>query len=220
MQNPRLENAVHRIDRTLKRLTLTSIFRTKKCYSPHGYAYASFHRRLMAMTLDAFMVMLILMPFNEAILAFAYKGIQLDPALVNDVLETATSQAELNMRMFKLQMDAGFGAAFAYQLQIQFAVFAAYSMIFWHFYAATPGKLLLGMRIVDEKTGERIGFFHSFFRIFAYIFSALPLMFGFFMIGMNRKKRGFHDWFAGTSVIVFTDKEVKDAPPITSGQTP
>ena len=64
----------------------------------------------------------------------------------------------------------------------------------------TPGKRLLGLRVVQE-TGAPIGLGTAFLRWVGYIVSALPLLMGFLWAGADRRKQGWHDKIAGTVVI-------------------
>ena len=64
----------------------------------------------------------------------------------------------------------------------------------------TPGKRLLGLRVVQE-TGEPIGLGTAFLRWVGYIVSALPMLMGFLWAGADRRKQGWHDKIAGTVVI-------------------
>lgn len=64
----------------------------------------------------------------------------------------------------------------------------------------TPGKRLLGLRVVQE-TGEPIGLGTAFLRWVGYIVSALPMLMGFLWAGADRRKQAWHDKIAGTVVI-------------------
>lgn len=64
----------------------------------------------------------------------------------------------------------------------------------------TPGKRLLGLRVVQESGGP-IGLGTAFLRWVGYIVSALPLLMGFLWAGADRRKQGWHDKIAGTVVI-------------------
>ncbi len=83
------------------------------------------------------------------------------------------------------------------------------TVIFWINRAATPGKLALGLRVVDEHSGGYLTAPQAFGRYFAYLPAMLPLFLGFFWIGWDSKKQGWHDKLAGTVVIrkkVYTEK--------------
>jgi uncharacterized RDD family membrane protein YckC len=64
----------------------------------------------------------------------------------------------------------------------------------------TPGKLIIGVRVVNEK-GEYIGMPSAFLRYIGKILSGLILGIGYFMIGWDAKKQGLHDKIAKTYVI-------------------
>ena len=74
-------------------------------------------------------------------------------------------------------------------------------VVFWIYRQATPGKMMIGARIVDEKTlgkpsnGQLIG------RYFAYYVSTIPLLLGLIWVGLDPRKQGWHDKLAGTLVI-------------------
>ncbi len=74
-----------------------------------------------------------------------------------------------------------------------------YYVYFWHVYGATPGKMALGLRIVNDRdenptVGQAIG------RYFAEILSALPFFLGYFWV-FGEQRRAWHDLLAGTYVV-------------------
>lgn len=71
----------------------------------------------------------------------------------------------------------------------------------WHRFRATPGKMALGLVVVDAKTGQAPSMGQCVGRYFAYILSTIPLCLGFFWVAFDAKKRGWHDMLAGTVVI-------------------
>jgi uncharacterized RDD family membrane protein YckC len=72
---------------------------------------------------------------------------------------------------------------------------------FWRYCGATPGKLALGLKIVDAQTGARPTTGRLVLRFVCYLLSALPLYLGFIWIAIDRRKQGWHDKIAGTVVI-------------------
>jgi len=73
-------------------------------------------------------------------------------------------------------------------------------ILLWSRWGATPGKLLMNCRIVDVRTGQPPAAWRAGLRLAAYVISALPFYLGFFWIGWDRRKQGFHDKIAGTVV--------------------
>ncbi|HEY6821780.1 MAG TPA: RDD family protein [Burkholderiales bacterium] len=78
------------------------------------------------------------------------------------------------------------------------------TLLFWRYRGATPGKMAISARIVDARTFAPPSTGRLVTRYFAYIVSTLPVFIGFFWIGIDRRKQGFHDKIAGT-VVVYDD---------------
>lgn len=84
---------------------------------------------------------------------------------------------------------------------IQYVFPAVATVIFWLTKQATPGKMLLSLRVVDAKSGGKLSPGQAIGRYFAYIPSTLVIFLGFFWIAFDRRKQGWHDKLAGTFVI-------------------
>jgi uncharacterized RDD family membrane protein YckC len=76
---------------------------------------------------------------------------------------------------------------------------------FWRLRGATPGKLAVGVRIVDARTGATPGTGRLVLRLLCYVLSAAPLYLGFLWIAVDRRRQGWHDKIAGTLVIEESD---------------
>ena len=72
---------------------------------------------------------------------------------------------------------------------------------FWVKKQATPGKLLLSLRVVDAKTGRSLTVGQSVARYLGYIVSTIPFGLGLLWVGFDSKKQGWHDKIAGTVVV-------------------
>ncbi len=72
---------------------------------------------------------------------------------------------------------------------------------FWHRYGATPGKMILGLKIVDAATGDKMTVGQEVGRYFAYIPAILFLGLGLIWVGFDKRKQGWHDKLAGTIVV-------------------
>ena len=78
---------------------------------------------------------------------------------------------------------------------------AVATLVFWRYRQATPGKMLLNMKIVDAKTFGPPGSGQLFGRYFAYLVSMIPAFLGFLWIGWDSRKQSCHDKLARTVVI-------------------
>jgi uncharacterized RDD family membrane protein YckC len=76
----------------------------------------------------------------------------------------------------------------------------AYHVLFTGSCGATPGKLVIGARIVRED-GTRIGYGQAFFRWLATRLSDFLFGVGYLFIAVRPDKRGLHDLLVGTKVI-------------------
>lgn len=81
-------------------------------------------------------------------------------------------------------------------------VFPAIAIIlFWIYRSATPGKMAIGARIVDARTGGKPSNGQLVGRYFAYLVSTIPLGLGLIWVGLDRRKQGWHDKLANTVVV-------------------
>jgi uncharacterized RDD family membrane protein YckC len=90
-----------------------------------------------------------------------------------------------------------------------FALWAiGYFVVFWTTTGQTPGNraLRIAVRRID---GGRLRPRHAIVRLFGVALSA-PLMLGFLPILFTERRRGLHDWLAGT-VVTAEDRRVRDA---------
>lgn len=75
------------------------------------------------------------------------------------------------------------------------------TLMFWYFKSATPGEMILGMKNVDANTPGKASTGKLCVRYLGYYISALTLGLGFFWVGWDGRKQGWHDKIAGTLVI-------------------
>lgn len=81
---------------------------------------------------------------------------------------------------------------------------------FWAAKQATPGKMAVGAKIVDDKTGKTPSVGQLIGRYFAYFLSTLPLCLGFIWVAFDGKKQGWHDKLAGTVVVRLKDRKPRE----------
>ena len=142
--------------------------------------YGGFWRRAAALVLDG----LILSVVNFAINAVL--GTAMGPRL------TATPGGN----PFTPQFGALMGTSFVVNL----AIGMAYQVFFLTRTGATPGKMVLGLKVIRADGGPitpglAIG------RYFSYILDSLILGIGYIMVAFDKEKRALHDHICGTRVI-------------------
>lgn len=74
-------------------------------------------------------------------------------------------------------------------------------VLFWMYRQATPGKMAIGARIVDARTGEQPATTRLIARYLGYFVSTIPLCLGFLWVAFDPRKQGWHDKIAGTVVV-------------------
>jgi uncharacterized RDD family membrane protein YckC len=107
---------------------------------------------------------------------------------------------ELIFRFFSLDIILGNLRITQYASFIFSLVTLVYFMYFWSFLGYTPGKFLLGLKIV-RRDGSKLTLGRAFLRFIGYWVSAIPLFFGFIWIIFDRRRQGWHDKLADTQVI-------------------
>lgn len=75
------------------------------------------------------------------------------------------------------------------------------TLVFWYYKSATPGKMILGIKIVDADTLGKASTDKLVLRYVGYYVSLLLLGLGFLWVAWDKRKQGWHDKIAGTLVI-------------------
>jgi uncharacterized RDD family membrane protein YckC len=65
----------------------------------------------------------------------------------------------------------------------------------------TLGKRIVGLRLIDDNTGEAPGFGSGLIRTFISFFSGIPLALGYLWAAWDDETKTWHDKAAGTSVV-------------------
>lgn len=68
-------------------------------------------------------------------------------------------------------------------------------------FGTTPGRYLLGLRLVDAKTEEEPSLFQLIRRFLGYFIAFPPLMLGYIWCSWDAKRQTWHDKIAGTVVL-------------------
>ena len=74
-------------------------------------------------------------------------------------------------------------------------------ILFWVYRQATPGKMLLSLRIQDANNGGGLSWGQSIGRYLAYFVATIPLALGLIWVAFDKKKQGWHDKLAHTVVV-------------------
>ncbi len=171
--------------------------------------YSSLNRRLFAGMIDLFLLILIWTPLENIILQLIYHGkpspSQMMSMTIQKKLENNTESNPPSLSMVfdsfnNVSSSYGIGGLLIEQFLPLF-VLAIITFAFWVKKQATPGKMLLSLKVVDSKTLGKPTKLQFITRLFAYPVSFIPLGLGMFYIAFNKNKRALHDLIAGTAVI-------------------
>lgn len=138
------------------------------------YAYAGFWIRFGAAIIDSIIVMVAMIP-----LTMIFGG-------------GNTTVASDGFSSFQFMSTAD------WIWQILAAVFYIFC---WIKFAGTPGKRLLRLKVLDEKTGENVTVGQAIIRYIGYIPATLIFFIGLIWVAFDAKKQGWHDKMAKTVVV-------------------
>ncbi len=160
--------------------------------------YATFNARILAAMLDTFISLL---PFTLLGVVIQFSTPQVpDPILMK--LSSGITPTPAEYDILKQQAWFAFGNLFS-----QFIIITAIVTALWVKFGATPGKMILGIMVVDAQTNQKPGIWQSLVRAFGYIISTIPLMIGLFWMNFDKKKQCWHDKMAGT-VVIYTENSI------------
>lgn len=136
--------------------------------------YATPGRRLLALLIDALLLLFLLRLFH-------FLPLLLDPTLI------------------LARGDIPVPAALPWPSLLLAAMLL--SALLWNCCAGTPGKLLAGVQVIALRSGTAPGLAQGLVRFAGYGLSLLPAALGFFWILRDQRRQGFHDKLGRTLVI-------------------
>ena len=161
---------------------------TKANLSQNPPRYAGFGIRFVAFIIDSLLAMLLIAPLIGLIIS-------------TDV----RPQDFLDIRNIMV-LDLETMLSFVYNQLVNTLITIAVIILFWIYRSATPGKMILGLTIVDANSLQPLSKGQCFVRYLGYYLAAIPLFIGLFFVIMDTKKQGWHDKIAKTLVIYTENK--------------
>jgi len=116
---------------------------------------------------------------------------------LTDIQLPATTQSGLD---YWIDVFLELDPAFLGIVGLVLTIFAAYSLLFLATLGRTPGMLVVRARLIDVY-GDTPGVPRALLRTAGCFLSLVTLGLGFLWIGVDNRKRGLHDWVAGTHVV-------------------
>jgi len=146
--------------------------------------YAGFWIRFVAFVIDSVLISMIVGPLLWKIYGSAY---------FQDYVDLLQGRVDLaaDRPMFAGPAD----------MLVSLVLPAIGIVILWIARQATPGKMVLSLRIVDASTHAPLSSAQAIVRYLGYYVSMFGLMLGFLWIALDSRKQGWHDKLARTIVI-------------------
>ncbi|MCD6035809.1 MAG: hypothetical protein K0R63_1550 [Rickettsiales bacterium] len=172
--------------------------------------YVDFTPRLYASVIDTILSVIILAPILSLLVSLYFGG-QVPSNMLGQIVQQQASHDEAALReQFQSFVETGGAKGLVIEQAMQIVIAALVVLVFWHYRSATPGKIILRMRIVDADTFAPPTTWQYIRRFLGYILSILPLMLGFFWMKWDPRHQCFHDKVANT-VVIKVPKKAKSA---------
>ncbi|MFL3876380.1 RDD family protein [Wolbachia endosymbiont of Trichogramma kaykai] len=176
--------------------SINAIQKVKK--DDNGICYVTGLRRYLSVLLDLIIIVLFLQFCGQAL---------------NQLFMSSESSKILGQIAAKYQMQVPLSAEeTAMQSKlikllilnqiVQFIMLFSYVAYMWIRFGATPGKLLLGLRVVSAQTFEKLTLKQAIKRFFSFILSTVPLFLGFIWANFDKRCQTWHDKIADTVVVI------------------
>lgn len=169
--------------------------------------YADIKDRLFASILDLSLLYYFVVPLTSIILMGTYGDdsplndarqlvVQQNPKLAGNeqaiMIEIYNNHQEALVAGIKISIYEGF---------LQLMLMTIYFVPLISKKGATLGKMLVGLKVVDSITHQKLSTAQSLIRYFGYVPSVLPVFMGFIWGGFRKDKRCWHDFMADSIVI-------------------
>ena len=187
------EKRVEQYLEKVQKLALLPATRRKK-RAAEGQRYGDIYERSVAAAIDVSVVFLLLNWLFTRITAELFTHIAMDKVAA---IDPRAGLLSIISQLWDAQMIQWWWINFIIQIAIT-GVFYVSCQAAYH---TTPGKWLLGLKIVRHGTEESPSLWRYVLRYVAYIPSCAPLMLGVFYAAFNKQHRAVHDYIAGTDVI-------------------
>jgi len=156
--------------------------------------YVGFWPRVGASIVDSILAFAILIP----VLSWILRALGLySPQAVGDLNDLLVQWSAHPM---SLLANSALGSSWQ-DFVLSYVVPAIAIVLFWMYREATPGKMLIGARIVDAKTGGHPTTKQLVIRYLGYYLSIFGFFLGFLWVAFDPRKQGWHDKLAGTVVV-------------------
>jgi uncharacterized RDD family membrane protein YckC len=156
--------------------------------------YAPYHDRVLATTLD---VVCLYALFNQP---FSWLRDHVYGAALPQVPESYGDTVSWT-ELYTLLVESGYAALVAMEVSIEIAILGGVLTLAQYYLKTTPGRWLVGLKLVDAKTETSPTLPQLIRRLLGYFVSLPPFMLGYIWCAWDGKRQTWHDKIAGTVVV-------------------
>lgn len=176
--------------------SINAIQKVKK--DDNGICYVTGLRRYLSVLLDLIIIVLFLQfcgqALNQLFISSESSKILVQIAAKYQIqVPLSAEETAMQSRLIKLLI---------LNQIVQFNMLFSYVAYMWIRFGATPGKLLLGLRVVSAHTFEKLTLKQAIKRFFSFILSTAPLFLGFIWASFDKRCQTWHDKIADTVVVI------------------
>ncbi|KLT21623.1 putative membrane RDD family protein [Wolbachia endosymbiont of Armadillidium vulgare str. wVulC] len=175
--------------------SINAIQKIKK--DENGICYVTGLRRYLSVLLDLIIIVLFLQLCGQA-LSQLFMSSESSKILGQIA---AKYQTQVPLSAEETAMQSKLTKLLILNQIIQFIMLFSYVVYMWIRFGATPGKFLLGLRVVNAKTFEKLTLKQATKRFFSFILSTAPLFLGFIWSSFDKRCQTWHDKIADTVVV-------------------
>lgn len=156
--------------------------------------YAGYYERVFASTIDLMMLFTLLYEPFAWISRLLYGNASPSQALAEGA--NISWQQALSVYVYSEQ-----GELVVINFFLQVVVIGVFVISCERVFGTTPGRYLVGLKLVDAQTEQAPTLFQLIRRFLGYFLSLPPLMFGYIWCSWDKKRQTWHDKVAGTVVL-------------------
>lgn len=157
-----------------------------------------FLARVLASLIDSALIMVILSPLLKR---FSSVDHALEQRVLQELRELAAAGTLSLEKASQILSESGYMSQYQQMSLLELTSVTLIILLFWLYRSATPGKLLLCMKITDADTYGKPGISQLIMRYLGYIVSVVPLFLGFFWVAIDKRGQAWHDKIGNTLVI-------------------
>jgi uncharacterized RDD family membrane protein YckC len=164
--------------------------------------YATFNRRMLAATIDSLIIVMLVAPVVDYFFTLSYGPPSLNMTELRARMQMQENEQAALALFWDTLRSSGFLARYIINSVVQTAVMFGLTAWCWRKWSATPGKMLMRIKVVDAITEQPLSDKQIALRLFGYLVSCIPLLIGVLWIGIDKRRQAWHDKIAHSVVIV------------------